>query len=99
MDKIQILKGFFIGILANGLGLFVVVMTMAKSSERNDEFLRVLEAAHAENFLGKLISLGAILNLICFFYFIRKKKDAFAAGVLIATLCMALITFIIKLKI
>lgn len=97
MDKIQILKGFFIGILANGLGLFVVVMTMAKSSGRNDGFLRVLEAAHAENFLGKLISLGAILNLICFFYFIRKKKDAFAAGVLIATLCMALLTFIIKL--
>lgn len=97
MDKIQILKGFFIGILANGLGLFMVVMTMAKSSGRNDGFLRVLEAAHAENFLGKLISLGAILNLICFFYFIRKKKDAFAAGVLIATLCMALFTFIIKL--
>lgn len=97
MDKIQILKGFFIGILANGLGLFVVVMTMAKSSGRNDGFLRVLEAAQAENFLGKLISLGAILNLICFFYFIRKKKDAFAAGVLIATLCMALTTFIIKL--
>ena len=97
MDKIQILKGFFIGILANGLGLFVVVMTMAKSSGRNDGFLRVLEAANSENFLGKLISLGAILNLICFFYFIRKKKDAFAAGVLIATLCMALITFIIKL--
>ena len=97
MDKIQILKGFFIGILANGLGLFVVVMIIAKSSVRNDGFLTVLEAAHAENFLGKLISLGAILNLICFFYFIRKKKDAFAAGVLIATLCMALITFIIKL--
>ena len=97
MDKIQILKGFFIGILANGLGLFVVVMTIAKSSVRNDGFLTVLEAANAENFLGKLISLGAILNLICFFYFIRKKKDAFAAGVLIATLCMALITFIIKL--
>lgn len=97
MDKIQILKGFFTGILANGLGLFVVVMTIAKSSVRNDGFLTVLEAANAENFLGKLISLGAILNLICFFYFIRKKKDAFAAGVLIATLCMALITFIIKL--
>ena len=47
MDKIQILKGFFIGILANGLGLFVVVMTMAKSSGRNDGLLRVLEAAQA----------------------------------------------------
>ena len=97
MDKIQIFKGFIIGILANGLGLFVVAMTIAKSSGRNDGFMTVLEAAHTKNFLGKLISLAALLNLICFFYFIRKKKDAYAAGVLIATIFMALITFIIKL--
>ena len=97
MDKIQILKGLAVGFLANGLGLFLVGIIIANSSGRNDSILSVQEAAHAENFLGKLISLGAILNLICFFYFIRKKKDAFAAGVLIATLCMALITFIIKL--
>ena len=97
MDKIQILKGLAIGFLANGIGLFLVGIIIVNSSNRNCTILTVLEAAHAENFLGKLISLGAILNLICFFYFIRKKKDAFAAGVLIATLCMALITFIIKL--
>lgn len=97
MDKIQIFKGFIIGILANGLGLFLVGIIITNSSGRNDSVLTVLESAYAENFLGKLISLGAILNLICFFYFIRKKKDAFAAGVLIATLCMALFTFIIKL--
>tara|TARA_Y100000385_G_scaffold290548_1_gene364187 strand:- start:697 stop:990 length:294 start_codon:yes stop_codon:yes gene_type:complete len=97
MDKIQILKGLAIGFLANGIGLFLVGIIIVNSSNRNGTILTVLEAAHAENFLGKLISLGAILNLICFFYFIRKKKDAFAAGVLIATICMALITFIIKL--
>lgn len=97
MDKIQILKGLAIGFLTNGIGLFLVGIIIVNSSNRNGTILTVLEAAHAENFLGKLISLGAILNLICFFYFIRKKKDAFAAGVLIATLCMALITFIIKL--
>ena len=97
MDKIQILKGLAIGFLANGIGLFLVGIIIVNSSNRNGTILTVLEAAHAENFLWKLISLGAILNLICFFYFIRKKKDAFAAGVLIATLCMALITFIIKL--
>ena len=97
MDKIQILKGLAIGFLANGIGLFLVGIIIVNSSNRNGTILTVLEAAHAENFLGKLISLCAILNLICFFYFIRKKKDAFAAGVLIATLCMALITFIIKL--
>jgi len=97
MDKIQIVKGISIGLIANTLGLLIVGTLMAKFSGRSDGILTVLEAAQSENFLGKLISLGAILNLICFFYFIRKKKDANAAGVLIATVFVALVTFIIKL--
>ena len=74
MNKTQILKGFVTGILANSLGLFIVGFAMSKSSGRNDGIMQVLEAAHSENFLGKLISLGAILNLLCFFYFIKKKN-------------------------
>lgn len=97
MNKTQILKGFVTGILANSLGLFIVGFAMSKSSGRNDGIMQVLEAAHSQNFLGKLISLGAILNLLCFFYFIKKKKDADAAGVLVATIIIAIITFIIKL--
>lgn len=97
MDKIQIVKGISIGLIANTLGLLIVGTLMAKFSGRSDGILTILEAAQSENFLGKLISLGAILNLICFFYFIRKKKDANAAGVLIATVFIALVTFIIKL--
>jgi hypothetical protein len=97
MDKIQIIKGFSIGLLANILGVYIAGILIAKSSGRSDGIMTVLEAAQSENFLGKLISLGAILNLICFFYFIRKKKDSNAAGVLIATIFIALITFIIKL--
>jgi hypothetical protein len=97
MNKTQILKGFVTGILANSLGLFIVGFAMSKSSGRNDGIMQVLEAAHSQNFLGKLISLGAILNLLCFFYLIKKKKDAGAAGVLVATIIIAIITFIIKL--
>ena len=97
MNKTKILKGFVTGILANSLGLFIVGFAMSKSSGRNDGIMQVLEAAHSQNFLGKLISLGAILNLLCFFYFIKKRKDAGAAGVLVATIIIAIITFIIKL--
>ena len=96
MNKTQILKGFVTGILANSLGLFIVGFAMSKSSGRNDGIMQVLEAAHSENFLGKLISLGAILNLLCFFYFIKKRKDASDAGVIVATIIIAIITFIIK---
>jgi hypothetical protein len=47
--------------------------------------------------MGKLISLGAILNLICFFYFIRNKQDSRAGGVLAVTILIAITTFLIKL--
>ena len=51
----------------------------------------------AANFIGKLISLGAVLNLICFFFFLRKNQEARAAGVLTATVLIAIFTFLIKL--
>ena len=67
MNKTQILNGFVTGILANSLGLFIVGFAMSKSSGRNDGIMQVLEDAHSQNFLGKLIRHGAILNLLCFF--------------------------------
>ena len=38
-------------------------------------FYNIIKAANTEGFLGKLVSLGAILNLIAFFYFYKKKQD------------------------
>ena len=60
-------------------------------------FFKVLNAAINENFIGKLISLGAVMNLICFFYFLKINNDNKAAGVLSATVIVAIFTFLIKL--
>lgn len=97
MDKKPIITGVVIGLVSNAVGLFIVCLFTAKMSERSGGVTAVLEAAISEDFIGKLISLGAILNLICFFYFIRKKKDGHAGGILIATILIAVGTFIIKL--
>lgn len=97
MDKKSIITGIIYGIVSNTLGLFVVCFTTAKIAGRSESTLQVLEAAVSENFIGKLISLGAIVNLICFFYFIRKQKDGHSAGILIATILIAVGTFITKL--
>lgn len=91
--KKNILIGFIIGIIANAIGLFVAATFLSDG----DSVLKVLQAAKTEGFLGKLMSLGAILNLIVFFIFITKRKDYKARGVLIATVLVALLTFIIKL--
>ena len=97
MDKKSIITGIIIGLVSNTIGLLIVGLLTAKMAGRSENVLQVFEAAVLENFIGKLISLGAILNLICFFYFIRKQKDSHAAGILIATILIAVGTFITKL--
>ena len=91
--KKDIFIGMFVGLIANTIGLFLAANFLGKG----DDFMVVIEAAAKEGFLGKLISLGAILNLIAFFIFISKKQDQRAKGVLLATILIAVFTFVIKL--
>ena len=91
--KKNILIGFIIGLIANAIGLFIVATLFGDG----DSVEKVLKAAKNEGFLGKLMSLGALLNIIAFFIFIIKKQDYKARGVLIATILVAALTFIIKL--
>ena len=97
MNKKELFQGVLVGLLANIIGLVTAAIVLGKLSGNSDSILTVLETAHFENFIGKLISLGAFLNLISFFYFIRKRQDARAGGVLAATIIIALATFLIKL--
>lgn len=93
MIRKHVLIGFLVGLIANAIGLLLAATLLGKG----DDFLDVIKAAQAEGFLGKLISLGAILNLIVFFIFIKKKQDYKARGVLLATIVVAVLTFVIKL--
>jgi hypothetical protein len=92
MTKKDILIGFIVGLITNFIGLYFAASYFGKG----DDFTTVLQTASNEGFLGKLISLGALLNLIAFFIFIRKKYDYRAGGVLIATILIALFTIIYK---
>lgn len=93
MIKKDIFIGMLVGLIANGIGLFLVSQLLGQG----DDFLTVIKAAAAEGFLGKLISLGAILNLIAFFVFIKKRQDYRARGVLLITIFIAVFTFVFKL--
>lgn len=93
MIKKEIFIGIFVGLIANAIGLFFASNFLGQG----DDFTTVIKAAAREGFLGKLISLGAILNLIAFFIFIKKKQDYRARGVLIITVFIAVFTFVFKL--
>lgn len=91
--KKDIFIGMFVGLVANTIGLFLASNFLGNG----DDFVDVIKAAAQEGFLGKLISLGAVLNLIAFFIFIKKRQDYRARGVLITTVFIAVFTFVFKL--
>jgi len=93
MNKKDVILGILIGFIANAIGLYFAAMLLGKG----DDAITVIKAASSEGFLGKLVSLGAILNLVAFFIFIKKKQDQRAKGVLLATILIAILTFVIKL--
>ncbi len=87
----QIIIGFIVGLLANAAGTFLYIFFF---SEHDLE--QTLQLALENDFLGKLIALGAILNFLCFFVFLKKKQDYRARGVLLATITAAIAILISK---
>ena len=92
MIRNEVFIGLLVGLIANIIGLFFAAMVLGQG----ENFNMVLKEASTEGFLGKLISLGAILNLIAFFVFIKKNQDYRARGVLLATIFISVFTFIIN---
>ena len=92
MIKKEVLIGVIVGIVANVLGLFLSIQFLG-----NGEGIETtIKQSIAEGFFSKLISIGALLNLVAFFIFIKKKQDYRARGVLLATVLIAVLTFAIK---
>jgi len=91
--KKEIGIGFLVGLIASVFGLIIAIQVFGES----DDYLQVIKQSITEGFFGKLISIGALLNLGAFFIFIKKKQDHRAKGVLIATIIIMLLTFATKL--
>ncbi|MEM1257631.1 MAG: hypothetical protein AAGC45_01890 [Bacteroidota bacterium] len=83
--------GFLVGLIANTFGtlLYILLFSDLPIGE-------TFQAAFAQGHLGSLLALGAILNLVAFFIFLRIKRDLRARGVMIATLLTALIILAYK---
>ncbi|PKD19728.1 hypothetical protein APR41_15555 [Salegentibacter salinarum] len=92
MIKQNIFIGFLTGISANIGGILLYILLFSEMGI--DE---TLDNAIAEGYFGKLIALGAILNFLPFFVFLRKKQIYHARGVLMASIIAAISIFISKI--
>ncbi len=86
MIKKYVLIGFLVGIIANAAGIFFYILMFSDMGLE-----ATLQHAQQNDYLGKIIALGAILNFFPFFVFLKKNQMYHARGVLLATVLMAIV--------
>ena len=89
--KKEIAIGFAVGIIANTLGTLLYILLFSDMS-----IGETFQAAIEQDHMGSLLALGAILNLVAFFGFLKIRRDQRAKGVLMATILTALIILYFK---
>jgi hypothetical protein len=87
MNKIDLLIGFVIGILASVIGSYVFITFFT-----DFDFMAGIQAMKSEGKIGKLITLGTILDLVAFGILLKMNKDVMARGVVLAVIIIAIIT-------
>jgi len=88
----EIVIGFMVGVIANSVGTLLYIVLFSDLG-----IAQTFEAAIAQEHIGSLLALGAILNLVAFFGFLRLRRDHRARGVMLATILTALIILYYKL--
>ena len=92
MIRKEIITGFLVGIIANIVGTLGYLLLFSDLSIASS-----LQIAQEQGHIGSILALGALLNLVAFFGFIKLKRDHRAKGVLIATFLTAIIILLLKL--
>ena len=88
----EILIGMLYALISSIIGFILMTLVLSE----NNSIVINIKNAYQEGVIGKLISLGAILNLIVFYFFLNKKQDLRAKGVLFTTIILAILTLILK---
>lgn len=87
MEKKELLIGFFIGIIAAIIGTFLFLIAFTEFNSISD-----LQIVRQQGILGKVITIGAILNLVIFFILLQKKKDFMARGIVLSMIVLTVFT-------
>ncbi|WP_395054664.1 hypothetical protein [Flavobacterium sp.] len=90
MRKIDLLIGFFIGVLTTIIGTVLFLLLFTNFTKIED-----IAIIRQEGILGKVITLGAILNIFIFFILLKNNKELMARGVVLATIILAILTVIL----
>ncbi len=91
-QKKEIIIGFLVGLIANTVGTLLYIVLFSDLG-----IVETYNAAVTQGHVGSILALGAILNLVAFFGFLRIRRDYRARGVIIATILTALLILYYKI--
>lgn len=92
-NKKDLFIGFVIGLMASILGSFLFVILLTDFDISNG--MQSIKIIKDYGYLGKIITLGAILALVAFGVFLKQNKEFRARGVVLAVITLALLTLFI----
>lgn len=87
INKTDLLIGFIIGIVASFIGMFLYI-TLALHTD----FLAGIQSMKNEGQLGKIVTLGSILDLVAFGILLKMNKELMARGVVLAVIALTIAT-------
>ncbi len=90
MKNLDLFWGVLMAIITTAIGSFIFIELFAGM-----DFVRGLLFYKSHGLLGKIITLGAILNLILFFVLLKRNKDLMARGGVFGMIFLTVITLLI----
>ncbi|RZJ55053.1 MAG: hypothetical protein EOO44_02700 [Flavobacterium sp.] len=90
MDKKDLLVGFIIGIFTALLGSYLFITFFTKF-----DISTGIKTIKEYGYLGKVITIGTVLDLAVFGILLKKDKEYMARGVILAVIVLAISTVII----
>lgn len=90
MKKIALIYGLIIGLTTSLIGIYLYIYIFTPYS-----FLGGLQLLKFEGKLGKIITLGTILNIGMFFGLLKYKKETMAKGIILTIILLTIITLFI----
>ena len=90
MNKLDILIGFIIGIITSLIGSYLFIKLFT-----NFDLSNGLQTIKQYGYLGKVITLGTVLDLLLFLFLLKRNKELMARGVVFAVIVLAISTLFI----
>ena len=87
MNKKDLFIGFVLGLIACFFGIFLFIAFFTDL-----DFMSGIQSMKSEGKLSKLITLGAILDLVVFGILLKMNKEIMSRGVVLAVICIAIFT-------